>query len=298
MIKKIISHSYLNNLALVILLFSILVVAITWVLYTRVPITSDPLNPSGFTIGFDWQVTFRPSVLMMFAGKNPYDIPIYRILNPPWVLLALAPLALLPLQMGTAVLFVLGLFIFGYAAIRFKASPWIVAAFVLSPQVIGNSVHGNVDWMVALGATLPPQIGLFFVLTKPQMGACIALFWLVEIWRSKGLRQVVRVFAPVTIALLLSFALYGFWPLKIVSMVQVNSTNVSLFPQSLPIGIALLARALSWRKQSPAVMASPFLSPYMQWNSWSIALFGLVNSPYLFWATWATLWVLRLVWRI
>jgi hypothetical protein len=295
MMKKILSQSHLNNLLAVIILFAILFVAFTWVVYTRVPIAVDPLNPAGFTIGFDWQVDFRPAVLLMFSGRNPYHVAIY---TPPWVLLAIAPLAILPSRMGSAAMFVLGLFIFGYAAVRQKASPWIAAALVLSPQVIGNSVNGNVDWMAALGATLPPQIGLFFVLAKPQIGACIALFWLVEIWRTKGLRQVVRVFAPVTIALLISFALYGFWPLMIASMVKANSSNVSLFPQSLPIGIALMAHALSSRKQSSAVMASPFLSPYLQGNYWSIVLFGLVNSPYIFWATWLALWVYRLVWRI
>src|SRR5690606_38971700 len=85
----------------------------------------------------------------------------------------------------------------------------------------------NIDWLPLVGFVLPPQIGLFFILIKPQMGLAVALFWLVEAWREGGLREVIRVFGPVGAALALSLALYGLWPLRSSQEVGLGGTPVS-----------------------------------------------------------------------
>jgi hypothetical protein len=122
---------------------------------------------------------------------------------------------------------------------------------------------------------------LFFVLIKPQIGAGIALFWLVEAWRTGRIREVVRVFSPVTLAYLASFALYGLWPLRLVGM-PADAFNASLWPLGIPIGAALLYQAIRSRKALYAMGATPFLAPYVNISSFAVVLFSFIPNPYLF----------------
>lgn len=99
-------------------------------------------------------------------------------------LLPILPLALMPPDVGRAAFLLLSLAGFGYAAFK-------------------------------LGAKLLPA-GAFLVVVDPQIGSMVALFCLVESWRKGGWREVLRVFWPVSLALLLSFALFGLRPFRCV----------------------------------------------------------------------------------
>jgi hypothetical protein len=84
------------------------------------------------------------------------------------------------------------------------------------------------------------------------MGSVVALFWLAEAWRKGRVREVVRVFAPFTIVLLVSFVLYGFYPLEWVTVEVDQWWNASLWPMSIPIGLTLAVAAfIDARSSSP-----------------------------------------------
>jgi hypothetical protein len=265
--------------------------ALTFAVYSFLPVGVNWSLDGPLSVGVDWKGAFRPATLEMIAGRTPYGHGAY---NPPWALLPLIPFALLPPALGAAVVFVLGLFMFGFSAHRFGAPAWLVVMFALSFPVLGNSWNGNLDWMVALGCTLPPQIGLLLVLTKPQLGAGIALFWLIEAFRRGGLRETVRVFAPVGIAYLVSFALYGLWPLNMVRMGN-SQWNGSLWPVGVAIGAPLLVSAIRSRNPDLAITSSPFLAPYISGHGWSIALFGLIRRPAVCAAAILAMWIVKIL---
>lgn len=153
--------------------------------------------------------------------------------------------------------------------------------FLFSPPVLFDLFEANINWLIILGFLLPPRIGLFLVLLKPQMGIAVALYWFIETWHQHGIKEVLKIFAPVSIAFIVSFLIYGFWPLNTTSILDVG-WNTSLWPLSLPIGMVLFAIALRTRQVKLAYMVSPFISPYVAGHSWSVAIFGLMpNLEYI-----------------
>ena len=76
--------------------------------------------------------------------------------------------------------------------------------------------------------------------------------WLVEAWRAGSLRQVVRVFAPVTLVLLVSLAVFGLWPLNMLKATEFTTYwNASLWPYSIPVGLVLTVAAIAPRAATP-----------------------------------------------
>ncbi len=247
-------------------------VAATGLVYWIFPKNTSCAGQSGpLSLGYDWICVFRPSIINLFHGHNPYAGLYF---NPPWALLLLSPLALLPPGLGATVIAVLCLAAFGFAAARLGMNRLSMIFLLMNPFIWVVARQGNLDWLVALGAALPPQIGLFLVVTKPQSGIAIVVFWLVESMRQGGIRQAVRVFAPVTAAYLLSFIIFGWWIFPPGWLIT-HQMNYSLWPLSIPIGLALLAVALRDRDIRRAITASPFLSPYVLTMSWSLAFLGL-----------------------
>lgn len=224
----------------------------------------------------DWHGAFRPAARAALVGQAPYDTPGY--VYPPWALIPLIPLAVLPEAVGRAALLIVSLIALLFAAYRLGATRTTAILFLLSPPVLHGLLNGNIDWLVILGFVLPPRIGLFFVAIKPQMGLTIGLYWLVEAWREGSLRQVVTVFWPVTLAMLLSFLLFGLWPLRF-TVALTERWNASLWPLSIPVGLALMATAIRQRQREYAMGAAPCLSPFVNFHSWSGALMAVTSRP-------------------
>jgi hypothetical protein len=244
-------------------LFSAAIVALAWGLSIYIP------------RGVDWYTAFRPATLELLSGRSPYNVE--GFFNPPWTLLPLIPFAILPENVGRTLLIIVGFAAFMYIGHRLGGSKWANIAILLSPPVMHGMLNGNIDWLALLGVVMPPQIGLFFVSTKPQIGIAIAFFWMIEAWRSGGWRQVLRVFAPITLVGILSLMLYGLWPLR--AGVEVGLWwNASLWPMSLPVGIVLLVTAIRKRQLSYAMGASPCFAPYILLHSWVVAIYALIQS--------------------
>ncbi|HQU37726.1 MAG TPA: hypothetical protein PLR65_14170 [Anaerolineales bacterium] len=225
----------------------------------------------------DWTITFRPATLTLLSGLSPYGRVYY--VHAPWTLIPLIPLAVLPESVGRVMLFFCSLASYAFVAHKLGAKPIAVTFLLASPLVMPLLLNGNMDWLAILGFIMPPQIGLFFISIKPQAGIAVAPFWLVEAWRKGGWRLVVKTFAPFTVVLLLSFVPFGFWPLEILrNDIAGVYFNASLWPMSIPVGLALFVTALRKRKLEYAMAASPCLSPYVLFYSWGGALLAIVSS--------------------
>jgi hypothetical protein len=223
----------------------------------------------------DWHTAFRPAALSLLAGRSPYEVA--GFFNPAWALLPLMPMAMLPVAVGRAALFLVSLLALLYIAHRLGARLPAVLLLLLSPPAIHGLLNGNIDWLALLGLVVPARWGLFFFAIKPQIGAALALFLLLDAWRDGGWRQVVSVAWPVTATTLLSLLLFGFWPAR--SAVEVDLWwNASLWPGSIPVGLALMFIAGRKGDIRFAMGAAPCLSPYVLLHSWITALFALVTS--------------------
>ena len=242
--------------------------------------------------GIDWHETFRPAAVAVLHGASPYSIQ--GFLNPPWAALPFVPLALVPENVGRAIVFVGSATALGISAYRLGAKPLALAAFLGSPIVMHGLLNASVDWLVLIGFSLPPQIGLFFVIIKPQVGFTLALFWLVEAWRKGRIKEVVRVFWPITAATLASFLLFGLWPLRFGRTLS-YWWNASLWPLSIPVGLALLVAAYKKRQATYAMGAAPCLSPYVLFHSWMGALVALAAAEAEMVAAVIGLWALVII---
>lgn len=248
-------------------------------------------------LGIDWHQTLRPSAVALLSGNSPYMAsPQAPYTGAPWGVWAMVPLSLFPENIGRAILLLMSIVAFAVAARRLGAKRLSLVAFLLSPPVLHSLLNANLDWMPLLGFVVPPQIGLFLILVKPQMGSVVALFWLIEAWRSNGLRQVLWVFSPVVIALGISFLFYGLWPMNALQVFQDSRTwNASLWPTSIPIGLGLLWASIRKHEIRFAMAASPCLSPYVLFHSWAGALVALVTLPGEMMIVVIGLWILVII---
>lgn len=263
-----------------ILLFSVLFIALLPLLYLYLP------------IGLDWHNAYRPAALALLQGESPYTMSEFgqAFYNAPWALLPFLPFAVMPFQVGRVGVFIMGLAGFALIAHKLKAPPLSLLIFLTSAAVIGCLNNGNLDWLPMLAFILPARWGLIFAAMKPQIGMGVAIYWLFESYRDGGMRSVFRTFAPVTVLLLLSFWLYGFWFLQFSSLVS-DPNNMSLFPYSVPIGLYLLWTSIKSRDMRPAMASSPLLAPYVTQFSYAAVLASLLQKPKWLAIVSVTLWI-------
>jgi hypothetical protein len=246
--------------------------------------------------GTDFASWMRPAVLEIMSGGNPYNV--LGTYTPPWFLILIAPLATLPAKTGSFILSLANLIAFPAIAHKMGAKPMALALFTLSPFVLYNVLLAKYDFLVALGFLMPAQIGLFFVLIKPQIGAMVAVFWLAEAWKKGSVKEVIRTFAPVTLAFLASFALYGFYPSKwgqTMTIFYYEGSNGAVWPYAIPIGLALTVRAVRERSLRLSILASPLVSPYLQPGSWAVPMLGLLPSQIEMIAAVIGLWLVQII---
>jgi hypothetical protein len=149
-------------------------------------------------------------------------------------------------------------------------------------------MFGNYDWLILLGATLPPAWAIWLMALKPQLGWVLASVW---IWQSakRGLRSFAIVVLPIATAVLVSFLLGYRLPDR-----RTMAWSADVWPWGIPAGAVLAYFA--YRRSDPvlALAAAPFLSPYVVWHSWIVVLLplarnrwalaaGILGSWILFW---------------
>jgi len=260
MFRKILFDNNIKKKLLTILIISAIFISSTIIIYLIIPVQSH------------WTEIYRPAALKLLNGKNPY-IGI-NFFNPPWALIPLIPFAVLPEKLGNALLCSITFLSFAYIAIKFGAKPITLILFLTLPLTLYNIIQVNVDWLVAWGFLFPPQIGLFFILMKPQLGIFLAIYWFVDSWKLGGIKTVLIVFCPVIVAFLLSFILFGNYFQT--ATVVFEEANKTFWPASISVGLVIMVLAFRLKKSKLTISAAPLLTPYVQPYSLPLAIFGLL----------------------
>lgn len=240
----------------------------------------------------DWHGAFRPAALEILHGRSPYTAS--GFFNPPWTAILLIPFAILPEHIGRAVLVLVTLATYTYIGYKLGGNKVTITLLLVSPPVLHGILNGNLDWLAALGAVLPPWIGLSFLMIKPQVGLAVGVYFLFVAWQEGGIVKVIKTFAPSGLAVAISIAVFGPWFLAIPPISEIR-LNASFWPFSLPIGLAWLVAAIRKTEIRYSLIASPFLSPYMLLHSWTGALLGIIPLTYEFAAAVTGLWILVLL---
>ena len=213
--------------------------------------------------GFDWQNFFSigiyPSIWM------PWTKPIVALFNFPAV-------------------FALTILSIGIRCLSYRASPVALALAILSLPTLWVIFIGNLDGFALAGLALLPW-GAPLVLIKPQIAAFALL--------AKRSSLVVAV-----IWLLLSFLIWGFWPLTwrvmFTSAWKVEWVqDIALFPWGLLIALPLLwlSRGDEDLLMAAGSLCTPHLFPYhfivlmpalarMRWP-WMLATWAISFTPLL-----------------
>ncbi len=279
--------------SLFIVFLAALFIIFVVVIYRIFPVSQNAVPGCTMGFGVDWKGYIRPITLAFIHGESPYAHGM--VLHPPWAYLLLAPIALFPETLGATIMFALNYFIYGLILLRMKARPLSLLLFLSLPLVLLNGINGNVDWLCLVGIIFPQPIGLLFLAIKPQIGAGIALFWMVEAWRNGGIKKFLFLIAPTTLAYLLSFILYGFWPSVMLTNMVNDSYNASLGPIGVVIGGVMLAQAIHLRKRGLALMSSPFFAPYINIHSFAAAILGLEPNTVEFYAAIGLVWLVTIL---
>lgn len=236
----------------------------------------------------DFALFIRQNILLVWQGQNPYlGVGPYI---PPWIYLLLGPLLSVPEPVGAALVTLLNLAGLAFLLYRSKTSLPVMAMALFSPVVLSLVMTSNLDGLFLVGALLPPQWGLFIVLAKPQLGLGIALYWAWEAYHSGGIHRLIRVFAPVGLAFLASFALYGVYLLHGTAIIFTGwNVNRFLFPYLVAPALLLLLAAVRRRRISLSYGVGPLASPYATPNSY----IGLIPAFAWDWRWAAAIWLLE-----
>ncbi|MFP3852850.1 MAG: hypothetical protein ACLFWD_01005 [Anaerolineales bacterium] len=226
-------------------------------------------------IGVDWEIAFRPAALAVVNGESPYSIP--GFFNPPWTIIPLIPLAVLPARIGWGLYTVIGFLILGLLAIRFKANRITFALLLSSPPVLHGVLNGNLDWLALSGLLFPRWLGLFFISMKPQIGIGVAVYWIVNTYQRDGGKNLLLLLAPIGTISVISILMFGPWPLRSTQEIDLW-WNASLWPWSIPFGLAFLLLAIRDKKEELSLVSSPMLSPYVLLHSWVSSLFAVLKN--------------------
>ena len=238
-------------------------------------------------IGLDW-LNILPSVQEFLSGGDPYSVGV--VFEPFWTYIILAPFALMPFWVGRIALFFVSLIMFAYNAIRLGATKSQLIMFMLSAAVVGCLNNGNLDWLVTAGLWMPPQIGLFFVMMKPQVGIGLLIFWSWHAWKNHKTIGLAKLLGPITIAYLISFWLYGPWPLRMFSLTNTD-INMSTFPHGIWIGFVLIYMSFKNNDKDLASISSVFFVPYVSQFSYSVVLLSSFKHKSIFVLIWIGLWI-------
>ena len=247
----------------------------------------------------DWDETFLPAVLALFNGGNPYS----TAYNPPWVLFPLIPFAVLPYDLGRILMIGCAVAAFGLVAYRLNASPLALAMLILSPFVYSAIAWGNIEWLALLGLVAVPPVSFLLLMLKPQMTICIIAFLLIEMWRKNERNQMLFSLCMMVGALAWSVLTFGLWFMRLGQYLVAftdSCINTSLFPYSVPLGIALFLTSLKTRKIQFAIAASPCFFTMVTPQTWLVVMFALSSMPLALLATvlgsWATVFYVK-AWR-
>lgn len=225
--------------------------------------------------------------------QSPYSVDCF--FSPVWVAILFSPLSVFTREIAYRIYAAI---LFGsYLFIIWKISKQdlvvsLIASF--SPFVFMTMQYGNIDWLVLLGLLTPKYLGIWLILTKPQMGFTLAILWAWKIFKDEGLRALFVAFTPVTLGLLVSILL----GMRLPNPGNLSSWSADIWPYGLIIGIPALIMGLKKKDENLALATAPFLTPYIGPMSWAAILpFAMKNRKYISVAV-ALSWLMVIIWRL
>ncbi|GAB4579658.1 MAG: hypothetical protein Fur0022_23960 [Anaerolineales bacterium] len=196
----------------------------------------------------------------------PYSLPDFAVHNPPWFLLPLFPLTILPETLGRTLNNLLNVLAVVLLVRHLKGNTLAMCAALCSPSLLATNIVSNIEWMPILAALIPGAWGVPWLVIKPQVTSLlIILYWRRAKWK-------LTYFLPLALFILVSFLIWGLWPLDLRSLPDdFQRWNISLWPWSLPVGLFAFWKA--WKSTNPAdelrwgLTASILIAPYFAWGS-------------------------------
>jgi len=223
--------------------------------------------------GVDFRFNFYPAGQAALAGQNMYLVNGFY--TPPWIAVVLAPLALLPLQASWAVFTLLSLGAFLVTFHRMGLTRQQLVLLALSPFVLFNLWHGNLDSFVLLGSVLSPAAGVWLLLLKPQLTWPLIALWLFRCRKNPKSRSSITF----VVSFLIASAIAGVAAFPHLPDPQAMPWNTSLWPISLPLGLILLVFAARYDDEKMALASAPLLSPYLAIHSWLLTTLPFLRRP-------------------
>jgi hypothetical protein len=216
-------------------------------------------------VGDDWEVFFHTGVRLR-RSESIYGEPIHEgfyFYNAPWLAVLFAALSFLPLRLGWALLSAATLALTVLVARRWSSGLVRPLLVCFSPPLFYTLLHGQVDALVLAGVLLPKAYWGLVGLSKPQVGIALLL-------GGFDRRSSLRIAAVTAAGLLLSFLLFGLWPLQVLRQpAPVGAHNLwfGLWPFQVSAGLAIAFWGLNRREERLLLAASPLFLPYAATSS-------------------------------
>lgn len=234
-------------------------------------------------IGCDWRLYIQPAGAALLHGQSPFTIPGFY--NPPWLLLLTFPLSLIPVAWSVALIVALNFSAWTYTALRLGVSGLLVIPLVIFSGAGENSIKGNIDGLLSLALFLPPWAGILIMMIKPQIGLPVVIFYGLSVlldgstvWeRITSWRKLI---APFMLAFGVSILMYGNWLIQSAGAAA-QPWNSAPWPLAIVIGLFLIWQAVQRRDVRWALIAIPFVTPYLTGDSWALATVAAVGIGYV-----------------
>lgn len=202
-----------------------------------------------FEAGRDWRV-INGGLQRFISGDVVYkvtmvdDLP-YGYYQVPWLVLILSPLAFIPVKLSYSIISAASIFAVLALAKRYKMGIPQLILFLISPPVLYNIWQGHIDILTLLVLFAPREVWPLFSIAKPQLTGGLGFALLIEP------KRWLRTALVCGTVILISFALFGFWPMQIFEMASgefggyvLHNVLKDLWPLQLIIGIGILVIGL------------------------------------------------------
>jgi hypothetical protein len=221
--------------------------------------------PKNIYLYDDW-IVFYSATREVLQGLTPFNKFFFFSFyyNPPWLTLALAPMAAFGFRFGAGMLATATLFTTLALCRRYQVSIIKTALVVASPIVYYLILHGQVDGYVLAGIFLPVSFWPLVALSKPQTALALGL----KALEKEHIKKAVLISWTI---FLLSLLVFGLWPLDIIDKeVPIQAYHNfwrGIWPWNVIPGIVLVFFWIRTRDERLLLSASPFFSPYAGMNS-------------------------------
>jgi len=238
-----------------------------------------------FSAAFATFLAFQPDALdarvfVAMSPLTPYATP--GFVNPPWVALVVAPLALVPERVAIALILAANVTALITLAQSRGAGLAGLVMLATSYPFMEMLQSGAIEFVPALGLLAGGELGAVLLLGKPQSGAGVL------VRRGWTIPQVITL----GVLLALSFIAWPGWVgdmLTNAAAVPMERWNIAPWPWGIPAGLALIVLG---RGELSALVATVLLVPYIAPHSLVIAYAVLVSKrPRLGALVWVAGWV-------